>query len=83
MNEGQRTLAELQADSSAHNQQSTEETSMSIDHQKTENVITQVRKLIELTKTTGFITSRSQRELLATLNPAELAAASDLLHDAR
>jgi hypothetical protein len=52
-----------------------------IDRQKTEDVVRKVHKLRELTRTTGYITSRSQRELLNTLNAEELALASDLIHN--
>ncbi len=45
-----------------------------------QDIIAKVRKLQELTRTTGFHTTRSIGLLLANLSPDELVRVSDALH---
>jgi len=49
---------------------------------KPQEVASKIRALQELTDKTGFKTTRSQGELLRTLNTAELAAVAELLKGA-
>jgi hypothetical protein len=54
-----------------------------MNRQKVDGVVAKIRYLQFVTRTTGFITNRTQGDLLKTLNTEELVLAGQLLQQER
>jgi hypothetical protein len=51
-----------------------------VDQRRVASIVAKIRQLQFVTRSTGFITTRTQGDLLKTLNAEELALAGQLLH---